>query len=84
MCNLGTGIFSGYYDGKKIVKSRLGDGYVLGDEGSGAYLGKKVIQHFLYGIFDEELAYKFNDKYHTNRDEILQNVYKKSFPNPTN
>jgi N-acetylglucosamine kinase-like BadF-type ATPase len=81
VCNLGTGIFSCYYDGKKIIKDRPGDGYVLGDEGGGAYLGKKVIQHFLYGIFDEELAYKFNDKYHTNRDEILQNVYKKPFPN---
>jgi N-acetylglucosamine kinase-like BadF-type ATPase len=81
VCNLGTGIFSCYYDGKKIAKSRPGDGYVLGDEGGGAYLGKKVIQYFLYGIFDEELAYKFDEKYHTDRNEILQNVYKKPFPN---
>src|SRR5258705_4002342 len=38
-CNLGTGIFSCFYDGKKITKSRPGLGYALGDEGGGAYLG---------------------------------------------
>jgi len=81
VCNLGTGTFSCYYDGKKIVKSRPGPGYVLGDEGSGAYLGKKVIQYYLYEIFDEDLLYRFNKKYNTSRDEILQNVYKKPFPN---
>jgi len=80
VCNLGTGTFSCYYNGKKIVKSRPGPGYVLGDEGSGAYLGKKVIQYYLYEIFDEDLAYRFNKKYNTNREEILQNVYKKPFP----
>ena len=80
-CNLGTGTFSCYYNGKKIVKSRPGPGFILGDEGSGAYLGKKVIQYYLYEIFDEELAYRFHKKYNTNRDEILQNVYKKPFPN---
>jgi N-acetylglucosamine kinase-like BadF-type ATPase len=80
-CNLGTGTFSCYYDGKKIVRSRPGPGYVLGDEGSGAYLGKKVLQYFLYEIFDEDLKYLFDKKYHTNRAEILQNVYRKPFPN---
>jgi len=81
VCNLGTGTFSCYYDGKKIVRSRPGPGYVLGDEGSGAYLGKKVIQYYLYEIFDEDLLYRFDKKYNTNRDEILKNVYKKPFPN---
>ena len=40
-CILGTGSNSCYYNGKKIVKNSPGIGYVLGDEGSGAYLGKK-------------------------------------------
>jgi len=80
-CNLGTGTFSCYYDGKKIVRSRPGPGYVLGDEGSGAYLGKKVLQYYLYEIFDEDLKYLFDKKYDTNRAEILQNVYRKPFPN---
>ena len=48
-----------YYNGKKIVKNSPGLGFILGDEGSGAYLGKKVIQHYLYNIFDEDLRARF-------------------------
>lgn len=80
-CILGTGSNSCYFNGKKIVKNRPGLGYALGDEGSGAYLGKKVIQYYLYDTFDEELRYKFDDQYKTNRTEILENVYKKPLPN---
>ena len=43
VCILGTGSNTGFYNGKKITKNSPGLGYVLGDEGSGAYLGKKVI-----------------------------------------
>lgn len=80
-CILGTGSNTCYYNGKSIVKISPGLGYALGDEGSGAYLGKKVIQYYLYGTFDEELRYKFDQKYNTNASEILDNVYKKPFPN---
>jgi glucosamine kinase len=80
-CILGTGSNSCYFDGKKIVKNSPGLGYVLGDEGSGAYLGKKVLQYYLYNTFDEELRYKFDAKYTTNQAEILDNLYKKPLPN---
>jgi N-acetylglucosamine kinase-like BadF-type ATPase len=80
-CILGTGSNSCYYDGKKIVKNSPGLGYVLGDEGSGAYLGKKVVQYYLYGTFDEELRGRFDLTYTTNAAEILENVYKKPLPN---
>jgi glucosamine kinase len=80
-CILGTGSNSCYYNGKKIIKNSPGIGYVLGDEGSGAYLGKKVIQYFLYNTFDEELMFSFNKKYNTNADEIIKNVYTKPQPN---
>jgi N-acetylglucosamine kinase-like BadF-type ATPase len=80
-CNLGTGSFCCYYDGKKIVKQTPGIGYILGDEGSGAYLGKKVIQYFLYDTFDDDLKSRFNAKYNTTRAEILENVYKKPLAN---
>lgn len=80
-CILGTGSNSCFYNGKKIVKNSPGLGYVLGDEGSGAYLGKKVIQYYLYKIFDEELRGKFDAKYKTTAVEILENVYKKPLPN---
>jgi N-acetylglucosamine kinase-like BadF-type ATPase len=80
-CILGTGSNSCYYNGKRIVKNSPGLGYVLGDEGSGAYLGRKVIQYFLYNTFDEDLMDRFVAKFKTNSYEILEAVYKKSLPN---
>ncbi len=77
VANLGTGSFCCYFNGKKIVKETPGIGYALGDEGSGAYLGKKVIQYYLYDTFDEELRGRFMATYTTSRSEILENVYRK-------
>jgi N-acetylglucosamine kinase-like BadF-type ATPase len=76
-CILGTGSNSRYYNGKKIVKNRAGIGYILRDEGSGAYLGKKVIQYYLYETFDAELMEKFKKQYGLSKTEILENVYQK-------
>ena len=61
-CILGTGSNSCYYDGRTIKKNSPGIGYVLGDEGSGAYLGKKVVQYYLYNTFDEDLRARFDAK----------------------
>ena len=80
-CILGTGSNSCYYDGKKIIKNSPGLGYVLGDEGSGAYLGRKVLQYYLYNTFDEDIRARFDAAYVTNVSEILENVYKKPMPN---
>ncbi|MDQ6813825.1 MAG: N-acetylglucosamine kinase [Bacteroidota bacterium] len=80
-CILGTGSNSCYYDGIQIEKNIASLGYVLGDEGSGAYLGKKVIQYYLYNTFDEDLRSRFDAKFVTNYIEILENVYQKPFPN---
>lgn len=81
VCILGTGSNSCYYDGKEIAKNIASLGYVLGDEGSGAYLGKKVIQYYLYNTFDEDLRSRFDADFVTNYMEILENVYQKPFPN---
>src|SRR2546423_8138584 len=67
-CILGTGSNSCYFNGKKILKNSPGLGYVLGDEGSGAYLGRKVLQYYLYKTFDEDLNFRFNERFHT--DEV--------------
>ncbi|MDO9376930.1 MAG: N-acetylglucosamine kinase [Bacteroidota bacterium] len=80
-CILGTGSNSCYYNGKKIVKNSPGLGFILGDEGSGAYLGKKVIQYFLYNTFDPDLMDRFHAKYNINSVDILEAVYKKPLPN---
>ena len=80
-CILGTGSNSCFYNGKKIVKNSPGLGFILGDEGSGAYLGKKVVQYYLYGTFDEDLKARFENKYKISKMDILEAVYKKPMPN---
>lgn len=80
-CILGTGSNSCYFNGSRIVKNRPGIGYVLGDEGSGAYLGKKVIQHYLYETFDDDLRARFDAKFVTTDSEIIKAVYTGSLPN---
>jgi glucosamine kinase len=80
-CILGTGSSSCYYNGKRIIKNNPGLGYILGDEGSGAYLGKKVIQYYLYNTFDEDLRSRFDAKFVTNSNEILNAVYKQPLAN---
>lgn len=80
-CILGTGSNSCYYNGKKIIKNSPGLGYVLGDEGSGAYLGKKVLQHYLYNTFDDDLRARFDATFTTTPHEIIEKVYKGPQPN---
>ncbi|MFT3912473.1 MAG: N-acetylglucosamine kinase [Ferruginibacter sp.] len=80
-CILGTGSNSCYFNGKRIVKNSPGLGYVLGDEGGGTQLGRKVLQYYLYNTFDADLMHRFDQKYNTNASEILDAVYKKPLPN---
>ncbi len=80
-CILGTGSGSCFYNGKKIMKMNPGLGYILGDEGSGAYLGKKVVQYYLYHTFDEDLRARFDARFVTNSTEILNAVYKQPLAN---
>ena len=80
-CILGTGSNSCFYNGKKVVKNSLGLGFILGDEGSGTHLGKKVLQYYLYNTFDADLMDKFKQKYPQTNAEILDNVYKTALPN---
>ena len=80
-CILGTGSNSCYFNGKKIMKNSPGIGYILGDEGSGAYLGKKVLQYFLYDTFEPDLMARFQSKYNATAADILDAVYKKPLAN---
>lgn len=81
VCILGTGSNSCLYNGKKISYKTSSLGYVLGDEGSGNHLGKKVLQYYFHDIFDNDLKEKFNLKYESQLQDVLQNIYQKSFPN---
>lgn len=80
-CILGTGSNSCVFNGKRIIRNNPAPGFILGDEGSGAYLGKKVIQHYIYKTFDEDLMHKFRLKFDTDYTQILHHVYKEPMPN---
>lgn len=78
---LGTGANSGFFDGKEIGFKTESLGYVLGDEGSGAYLGKEFVKNLLYHDFPAEIENDFIHEYGIGKAEILDSVYKKTFPN---
>jgi len=79
-CILGTGSNSCYYDGRQIAANVSPLGFILGDEGSGAVLGKKLIGDILKKQLPLSLINDFFETYHTTPAEILENVYKKPFP----
>ena len=81
VCILGTGSNLAVYNGKNIIHRSPGLGYVLGDEGSGAYIGKIILQHYLYNIFDNDLKIKFETQFKLDKNSILENVYKGKYPN---
>jgi N-acetylglucosamine kinase-like BadF-type ATPase len=78
---LGTGMNSCYYDGENIVLNRTSSGFILGDEGSGAHLGKLVVQAFLNDELPEILLTRFTDRFKLSKDEIIDTVYRKPLPN---
>lgn len=80
-CILGTGSNSAFYDGKKIMTQNPSLGYILGDEGSGTFLGKKVLQYYFYNTFDDELKEAFLNRYGNDLTAILDNIYAQPFPN---
>lgn len=80
-CILGTGSNSCYYDGKQIQANISPLGYILGDEGSGAVLGKNLIGDLLKGQLSEELKKSFLEEYQLTVADILQQVYREPLPN---
>ena len=80
-CILGTGSNSCYYDGKEIAMNIPALGYVLDDEGSGNAIGRKLISDLFKNILPQEIKNKFLEKYDVTLGDILNNVYRKTFPN---
>jgi len=80
-CILGTGSNSCYYDGIEIVENVSPLGFILGDEGSGAVLGKLFVADCLKNQLPVALKEKFLSQYKLTPAIILDNVYKKPFPN---
>ena len=78
---LGTGANTCYYDGEKIVENRTSTGYILGDEGSGAHIGKTFIQAFLNDEIPQDIADRFVARFKLSKDDIIDAVYRQPMPN---
>jgi N-acetylglucosamine kinase-like BadF-type ATPase len=76
-CILGTGSNSCLYDGTDIHEVVPSLGYVLGDEGSGAYFGKKLVAAYLYHELPEATNYIMKEVYKLEKEEVLKHVYNK-------
>lgn len=80
-CILGTGSNSCLFDGTDIVDNTPSLGYILGDEGSGAALGKRLVSDCLKKQLSPALTKKFLEKYNLTTAGILEQVYHKPMPN---
>lgn len=81
VCILGTGSNACCYNGSQITRGIQSLGFWLGDEGSGGYLGKTVVQYFFQERLPTELHQAFLSRYNLDRPTLLENAYKKPFPN---
>lgn len=74
-CILGTGSNSCVYDGKKIVKSIPSLGFVFGDEGSGGYFGKRILNSYYYKTMPEDLRSALEETSDMSLESVLHKIY---------
>ena len=79
-CILGTGSNASRYDGDRITESPASLGFIIGDEGSGCHIGKKIVHDYFYKIMPCDLRVRFYEKYHLERDVFVKKVYNGESP----
>jgi N-acetylglucosamine kinase-like BadF-type ATPase len=81
VCILGTGSNSCYFDGINIDARIPSLGYILMDEASGNYFGKKLIRDYYYHKMPSDIAKQFEAQFELDADTIKRNIYKEENPN---
>jgi N-acetylglucosamine kinase-like BadF-type ATPase len=81
VCILGTGSNSCYFDGSQVHMEVESLGYVLMDEASGNYFGKRLIRDYYYKFMGDDMSREFAKRYDLDADTIKHNVYKEENPN---
>ena len=77
VCILGTGSNSAFYDGEQLAKNVPPLGYILGDEGGGANLGKTFVSNALKGLMPSEIVDLMYEECQTSYAQIIESVYRK-------
>lgn len=78
---LGTGANSCLYDGEQIIMNVSSLGFILGDEGSGAYMGKILLRDYMRETMPEGLRNEFSNFIDMSKPEIISQIYTKPKPN---
>lgn len=78
---LGTGTNSCLYDGERITHNIDSLGFILGDEGSGGYIGKSLLSDYIRGYMPDDVRRLFFETYALSGDEIIEQVYTRPMPN---
>ncbi len=77
---LGTGSNAGIYNKGRVVESVPAGGFILGDEGSGAWMGKRLVGDYIKGMLPDELHRAFEERYALSYADIVQKVYRDALP----
>lgn len=80
-CVLGSGSNIAFFDGTAVQYGCQGLGFILGNEGSGAWFGKKLVTSYLYGTMPIGLRKAFKEEYQVDKEAIIENVYQRPMPN---
>lgn len=80
-CIIGTGSNSCFYNGEELNEATPALSYILGDEGSASYIGKRFISDYLYGQMPKELSNVFESEYRVSKEEVINRVYHQNHPN---
>lgn len=80
-CIIGTGSNSCLYNGKEIVGNVRAGGYILGDEASGAYFGRRFLSDFVKGLLPRAIEKEFLARYRLDYPSVVQKVYKEPMAN---
>ena len=78
---LGTGSNTAFYNGNSIDQLKPSLGYIIGDEGSGASLGRLLLRSYLYHNLPTDLHIEFSKKHSISKEMVLKSVYKDDQPN---
>lgn len=78
---LGTGANTCLYDGEQLTHHIDSAAFILGDEGSGAYIGKQILTDYIRGYMPEAVQQKFRETYQLTPSQILDEIYTKPLPN---
>ena len=80
-CILGTGANSCVCENAEILHNVRPGGFIIGDEGSGAYIGKRLLSDFVKGLLPEDIAEDLKSRYALDYASVVENVYRKPAAN---